>query len=158
MEKQTSNLRGFVDDTKATPGGPVKNFRPMYSLVIHGWDFSWLELLVARLPPSSSHSNSSNQLKSQPYISGECIRQMFLVTGAVGIFGVAPVWASPACQRRRKEMRRRNKQQEYLITTPKYLKWPSSSPRTGGLSPTYSPVRSTPLQSSTHLWSGRTGS
>ena len=54
---------------------------------------SWLELLVARLPPSSSHSNSSSQLKSQACISREYVGLMFLVigvVGVVGVFGVAP--------------------------------------------------------------------
>ena len=37
--------------TKATPVCLAKNTNPMYSPEIHGWDFSWLELLVARLPP-----------------------------------------------------------------------------------------------------------
>jgi hypothetical protein len=78
-------------DTRATPGGLTKNISPTYSPVIHGWDFSWLELLVAGYPPSSSYSNISSQLKSQPCISGEYVGLMFLVTGAVGFFGVAPV-------------------------------------------------------------------
>jgi hypothetical protein len=77
----------------ATPGGPAKNINPTYSPEIHGWDFSWLKLLVAGYPPSSSHSSSSSQLKSQPCIFGEYAGLMFLVTVAAGVFGVAPVLA-----------------------------------------------------------------
>ena len=51
-----------------------------------GWS-CWLQAT----PPSSSHSSSSIQLKSQPCISREHIGLMFLVTGAAGVFGVAPV-------------------------------------------------------------------
>ena len=40
-------------DTRATPGGPVKNISPTYSPEIQGWDFVSLEVLVARLPPFS---------------------------------------------------------------------------------------------------------
>jgi hypothetical protein len=37
-------------DTKATLGGPTKNISPTYSPEVQGWDFSWLELLVAATP------------------------------------------------------------------------------------------------------------
>ena len=74
--------------TRATPVGPTRNTSPTYSPEIQGWDFRWLELLVASYPPSSSHSSSSNQLKSQPCISGEYVGLVFLVAG---VFGVALV-------------------------------------------------------------------
>ena len=70
--------RCLGSDTRATPGSLAKNISLTYSPEIHGWDSSWLELLVARLPPSSNHSSSSSQLKFQPYISGEYIGLMFL--------------------------------------------------------------------------------
>ena len=76
--------------TKVTPGGLAKNINPTYSPEIQGWDFSWLDLLVARLPLSSNHSSSSSQLKSQPCISGEYVGLMFLVTEAARVFGVTP--------------------------------------------------------------------
>ena len=81
----------ILSHIRATPGGQPKNINPTYSPEIGGWDFSWLELLVARLPPSSNHSSSSSQLKSQPYISGEYVGLMFLVTGATG-FLVWPLY------------------------------------------------------------------
>ena len=71
--------------------GHTKNTSPTYSPEIQGWDFRWLELLVAGYPLSSSHSSSSSQLKSQPCISGEYVGLVFLVTGAAGVFGVALV-------------------------------------------------------------------
>ena len=83
--------------TRATPGGPAKNTSPTYSPEIQGWDFRWLELLVAGYPPSFSHSSSSSQLKSQACISREYVGLVFLVTGA-GVFGVALVsQPSPPC-------------------------------------------------------------
>ena len=63
----------------------------MYSPGIQGWDFRWLELLVAGYPPSSSHSSSSSHLKSQPYIPGEYVGMVFMSTGAAGVFDVALV-------------------------------------------------------------------
>ena len=77
--------------TRATPGGADRNTSPTYSPEIHGWDFRWLELLVASYPPSSSHSNSSCHLKSQPCISEEYVGLVFLATGTARIFGVALV-------------------------------------------------------------------
>jgi hypothetical protein len=43
--------------------------------------------------PSSSHSSSFSQLKSQPCISRDYVGLMFLVTGVAGVFGVALVLA-----------------------------------------------------------------
>ena len=68
-DRSRKNQRLITDElvefeTKATAGGPAKNINPTYSSEIHGWDVSWLELLVARLPPSSNHSSRSSQLKS----------------------------------------------------------------------------------------------
>ena len=64
-------------ETKATLGGPTKNISLTYSPEILGWDFNWLELLVAGYPPSSTHSNSSSQLKSQLCIFREYVGLMF---------------------------------------------------------------------------------
>ena len=51
-----------------------------------GWS-CWLQIT----PPSSSHSSSFNQLKSQPCISGEYVGLMFLVTRTARVFGVTYV-------------------------------------------------------------------
>ena len=73
----------------ATPVCPAKNISPTYSPEIHGWDFSWLELLVAMLPllpvtlvvvPIMCF-----QLKFQPCISGEYVGLLFFVIGVVGV-------------------------------------------------------------------------
>ena len=80
---------GTKSDTRATPVGPAKKTSPTYSPGIQGWDFRWLELLVAGYPPSSSHSSSSNHVKSQPCIPGEHVGLVFLSTGVAGVFGVA---------------------------------------------------------------------
>ena len=61
---------------------------------IHGWDLSWLELLellVARCCPSSSHSCSSSQDKSQPCIPREYVGLVLLADSDAGLFGVALV-------------------------------------------------------------------
>ena len=80
--------------SRATPVGPTRNTSPTYSPGIHGWDYRWLELLVAGYPPSSSHSSSSSHLKSQPCILGEYVGLVFLSIGAAGIAGVALVSAA----------------------------------------------------------------
>ena len=85
--------------SKIPAAEPTKNISPTYSSGIHGWDFSWLELLVARLCPSSSHSSSSNQHKSQPCISGEYVGMIFLAGSDAGIFGVAMVLLMPGHHR-----------------------------------------------------------
>ena len=78
--------------TRATPVGPARNTSLTYSLEIQGWDFRWLELLVAGYRPSSSHSSSSSiHLKSHPCIYGEYVGLVFLATGAARVFGVAMV-------------------------------------------------------------------
>ena len=51
-----------------------------------GWS-CWLQ----GYPPSSTHSSSSNQLKSQPCIFREYVGMVFLVIGVAGVFGVAPL-------------------------------------------------------------------
>ena len=76
--------------TRATPVCPVKNTSTTHSPELRGWDFSWLEMLVARLPPYSSHSSSSNQSKSQPFIFGEYVGLVFPVTRCWGF------WCHPA--------------------------------------------------------------
>ena len=85
----------LVIHTRATPkipaAPPAKNTSSTYSPGIHGWDLSWLELLVARLCPSSSHSSISSQDKSQPCIPGEYVGLTLLPGGHAGIIGVALV-------------------------------------------------------------------
>ena len=86
----------YRSDTRATLGGPTKNISPTYSLEIHGWDFSWLELLFARLPPflpvaPVAHSSSSSQLKSQPCISREYVGCRADVIGELKLLGFL-VW------------------------------------------------------------------
>ena len=81
-----------VDDTRATLVCPAKSPALRILRTYRARIFSWLELLVARLPPSSSHSSSSSQRKSQPCIFGEYVGLVFLVTEVVGVSGVAPLW------------------------------------------------------------------
>ena len=87
----TSSGFAFIHNNRATPKNPTaeptKSTSPTYSPGIHGWDLSWMELLVARLCPSSSHSNSSSQDKSQPSIPGEYVGLVLLHGGAASIFG-----------------------------------------------------------------------
>ena len=63
----------------------LRTLRKYRAEISVGWS-CWLQAT----PPSSSHSSSSNQLKSQPCIYGEYVGLVFLVTGAVGGFLVWP--------------------------------------------------------------------
>ena len=87
---------GAWDSYQGHTGRPSQKHQPyVFSGNTGGWNFRWLELLVASYPPSSSHSSSSSHLKSQPCISGEYVGLVFLATEATGVFGVALVTPPP---------------------------------------------------------------
>ena len=82
-------------DGRATPKipatEPTKNPSPTYYPEIQGWDLCWLELLEWLEEGHNLVTNSSSQLKSQPYIPKEYVGLVFLAGSVAEIFGVALV-------------------------------------------------------------------